>query len=88
MPPSNTLTDHAANDLAAALARHGLQVKVVHRDKDGDKVADVLNHEAFEMGADMVVSGAFGHSRVYDFVIGAATRALLKGAKLPVLFSK
>jgi nucleotide-binding universal stress UspA family protein len=87
-PPSNTLTDHAANDLAAALARHGLHVNVVHRDKDGEKVADILNHEAFEMGADMLVSGAFGHSRVYDFVIGAATRALLSEAKLPVLFSK
>ena len=87
-PPSNTLTDYAANDIAVALARHGPQVEVVHRDKDGEKVADILNHEAFELGADMLATGAFGHSRTYDFVIGAATRALLYGAKLPVLFSK
>jgi nucleotide-binding universal stress UspA family protein len=87
-PPSNTLADHAANDVAAALARHGPQVKVVHRGKDGAKVADILNQEAFEMGADMLAIGAFGHSRAYDFVIGAATRALLSDAKLPVLFSK
>ncbi len=87
-PPSNTLADHAANDLAMALARHGLHVEIVHRDKDGEKVSDVLNHEAFEMGADMLATGAFGHSRAYDFVIGAATRALLNDAKLPVLFSK
>ena len=87
-PPGNTLADHAANDLALALARHDLQVEVVHRDKDGQKVADILIHEAFEMGADMLVTGAFGHSRTYDFVIGAATRALLNEAKLPVLFSK
>jgi nucleotide-binding universal stress UspA family protein len=86
--PSNTLADHSANDMAAALARHGPQVEVVHRDKDGEKVSDVLNHEAFEMGADMLATGAFGHSRAYDFVIGAATRALLNDAKLPVLFSK
>jgi nucleotide-binding universal stress UspA family protein len=87
-PPSNTLADFAANDLAAALARHGPKVELVHRDKDGEKVADVLAHEAFEMGADMLATGAFGHSRAYDFVIGAATRALLRDAKLPVLFSK
>lgn len=87
-PPSNTFADHAANDMAAALTRHGPQVEIVHRDKDGEKVADILNHEAFEMGADMIATGAFGHSRAYDFVIGAATRALLSDAKLPVLFSK
>jgi len=87
-PPSNTLADHGANDLAIAIARHGPQVEIVHRDKDGEKIANVLSHEAFEMGADMLVTGAFGHSRAYDFVIGAATRALLNDAKLPVLFSK
>lgn len=87
-PPANTLADHVANDLAVALARHGPKVEVVHRDKDGEKVPDILSHEAFEMGADMLATGAFGHSRAYDFVIGAATRALLSDAKLPVLFSK
>jgi nucleotide-binding universal stress UspA family protein len=86
--PQNTLADHAANDMALALARHGPQVEVVHRDQDGARVADILNHEAFEMGADMLATGAFGHSRAYDFVIGAATRAMLSGAKLPVMFSK
>lgn len=87
-PPGNTLSDHAANDLAVALARHGPRVELVHRDKDGEKIADVLGQEAFEMGADMMATGAFGHSRAYDFVIGAATRSLLSEARLPVMFSK
>jgi nucleotide-binding universal stress UspA family protein len=87
-PPGNTFADYAANDMAAALTRHGPQVEIVHRDIDGSKVADVLSHEAFEMGADMIATGAFGHSRAYDFVIGAATRALLRDAKLPVMFAK
>ncbi len=88
MPASNTLADHAANDMAVALARHGPSVEVVHRDKDSEQVAGILALEAFEMGADMLATGAFGHSRAYDFVIGAATRTLLHDAKLPVLFSK
>ncbi|MEJ8561957.1 universal stress protein [Yoonia sp. GPGPB17] len=87
-PPGNALADYAANDLAAALARHGPNVEIVHREPDGGKIPDVLLQDAFEVGADMLVTGAFGHSRAYDFVIGAATRGLLSEAKLPVLFSK
>ncbi|PJI92088.1 nucleotide-binding universal stress UspA family protein [Yoonia maricola] len=87
-PPGDTLADFGANDLAIAIARHGPKVEIVHRDKDGQKVPGILSHEAFEMGADMLITGAFGHSRVYDFVIGAATRDLLRDAKLPVMFSK
>lgn len=86
--PSNTLADHGAIDLAAALSRHGPSVEIVHREKDGETVPDMLAQEAFEMGADMIATGAFGHSRAYDFVIGAATRHLLRDAKLPVMFSK
>lgn len=87
-PPAKPLSDHGANDLATALDRHGPRIELVHREKEGANVAQVLNDEAFGFGADMLVTGAFGHSRAYDFVIGAATRALLAGAKLPVLFSK
>jgi nucleotide-binding universal stress UspA family protein len=86
--PLDTLADYEANDLAAALSRHGPTVEIVHREKDGENVSDILNQEAFEVGADMIATGAFGHSRVYDFVIGAATRHLLSDAKLPVMFSK
>lgn len=87
-PPANPLADYSAIDMAAALARHGPKIEVVHRDKDGEKVAEVLAEEAFARGADMLATGAFGHSRAYDFVIGAATRTLLREAKLPVLLSK
>ncbi|MFT5066119.1 MAG: nucleotide-binding universal stress UspA family protein [Yoonia sp.] len=82
------LADFAANDIAAALTRHGLNVDVVHRKEKAKKVAKIISHEAFEMGADMLVNGAFGHSRTFDFVIGAVTHKLLAGAKIPVLFSK
>jgi nucleotide-binding universal stress UspA family protein len=75
-------------DLSAALARHGHKVEVRHVDRAGDKVADVLLQTAFETGADLLATGAFGHSTAYDFVIGATTSALLKTANIPVLFSK
>lgn len=82
------MADFDAIDLAGALARHGLKPDIVHRGTDGGNVAEMLNHHAFEQGADLIVTGAFGHSRLYDFVIGAATYELLRKAQFPVMFSK
>lgn len=78
----------SAKEMAATLSRHGHEVTVVHRAAEGADIADVLMREAFERGADMIVSGAFGHSVVYDFVIGAVTHDLMQQATVPVLFSK
>lgn len=82
------LADHGANAMAATYAHHGLQATTVHREKAGHSISGSLHHEALEQGADVIVTGAFGHSRSYDFIIGAATRDLLHNATLPVLFSK
>jgi nucleotide-binding universal stress UspA family protein len=80
--------DAVSADLAAAFARHGIKTTLVHRTWERAGVAAALNKEAFEQGADMIAVGAFGHSRAYDLVIGAATRDLLRHAELPVLFSR
>ena len=80
--------DSTSSDLAAAFARHGVDTTLVQKIWEKQGVGAALNKEAFEKGADMIAIGAFGHSRAYDFVIGAATRDLLKDSKLPVLFSR
>ena len=85
---SDALSDSDGIDLSEALSRHRLKPTLERRDPVGHSVAEVLNQTAFEKGADLIVTGAFGHSRAYDFVLGATTYALLKEAKLPVLFSK
>ncbi|UWR21840.1 universal stress protein [Sulfitobacter sp. S190] len=84
----DALTDSDAIDMSEMFARHGLKTTLEHREPMGDSIADVLGTVAFEKGADLIVTGAFGHSRAYDFVIGATTYALLKDQKVPVLFSK
>ncbi|WP_227269509.1 universal stress protein [Roseobacter weihaiensis] len=84
----DALEDSKGIDLAGMLSRHGLKAKLAHRTPLGAAVAEVLNQVAFEEGADLIATGAFGHSKAYDFVMGATTYALLKDAKLPVLFSK
>lgn len=80
--------DSDAIDMSEMFARHGLRTTLEHRDAMGDSIAEVLGAVAFEKGADLIVTGAFGHSRAYDFVIGATTYALLAEQKIPVLFSK
>lgn len=82
------LTDAEGIDLTETLARHGMTPTLEHREPMGQDIAEVLNKTAFEKGADLIVTGAFGHSKAYDFVLGATTHALLREAKLPVLFSK
>lgn len=41
-----------------------------------------------QMQRDVIVTGAFGHSSTYDFVIGATSYELLRDHKVPILFSK
>ena len=84
----DTLKDSDAIDIVGMFARHGLKTKLEHRETMGSSIAETLNAVAFEKGADLIATGAFGHSRAYDFVLGATTYALLRHQKIPVLFSK
>lgn len=75
-------------DLSTTLARHGFDVDLRHLDRAGQSISDILMDCAFEAGADMIATGAYGHSTAYDFVLGATSQSLLRNARLPVLFSK
>ncbi len=63
-------------DVAAWLGRHGIAAdsEAVHRSGDDAKQLDGL---AQERGADLVVAGAYGHSRVREWALGGVTRSLL-----------
>lgn len=74
-------------DIARHLARHGLKVEVAKA--VAEDVADsalLLNH-ASDMGADLLVMGAYGHSRLREFILGGVTRSLLREMTIPVLLS-
>jgi nucleotide-binding universal stress UspA family protein len=42
---------------------------------------------AADLGADLLVIGAYGHSRVRELLLGGATRSILQSMTLPVLMS-
>ena len=74
-------------DIAAHLARHGLRVEVTTRASMNFSVAYAVLDYARMVGADLVVSGGYGHSRLREAVLGGTTRELLQTTHLPVLFS-
>ncbi|MBI1777760.1 MAG: universal stress protein [Proteobacteria bacterium] len=73
-----------AEDLARSLAWHGLTAEVRKFSAAGDIGANVLA-AAGKAGADLLVMGAYSHSRLRELVLGGVTRRVLKAAKLPVL---
>ena len=51
------------------------------------RVSEVLNRHVIDRDADMVVMGAYGHSRFREAILGGATRHMLEMAKVPVLMA-
>jgi len=74
-------------DIGQHLARHGLTVDV-HRISGGNiDVGDALLSHAADSGADLMVMGGYGHSRLREFVLGGVTRSLFESMTVPVLVS-
>jgi len=82
--------EHGADpgvDIATHLARHGLTVNVVNRPGGNQTVATALLRHAAESGAQLLIAGGYGHSRLREWVLGGTTRELLQAIHLPILFS-
>ena len=74
-------------DIAGHLARHGLKVELKSiTDKVNDVAVTILNHVA-DSCADLIVMGGYGHSRLREFVLGGATRGLLRSMTVPTLMA-
>ncbi len=77
----------AGADMGQHLARHGLKVDV-KRIAGGDiDVADALLSHAADSGADFIVMGGYGHSRLREFVLGGVTHSILRSMTMPTLMS-
>lgn len=74
-------------ELAKHLARHGVEVVYDRVDAAGRRIGDVLEEHVAKRKADLLVMGAYGHSRLQQFILGGATRSILARPRLPVLMS-
>ena len=75
-----------AEILVTRLARHGVKAALESVSTRHDP-ADRLIKVALSQGADLMVAGAFGHSRAGEWLLGGMTQSLLEQSALPVLFS-
>jgi nucleotide-binding universal stress UspA family protein len=73
--------------IAASLARHGIK-PTVRTSVAGDiSVGDEILSRIADMSADLLVMGAYGHSRMRELVFGGVTRHIAKHMTVPTLFS-
>ncbi len=84
-PAGSTVT--ADGMLGQFLSRHGVKVEMQTLPKRGRRVSDILMGHARDVGAEMTVMGAYGHSRFREAILGGATRNMLEQAAVPVLMA-
>ena len=83
---AGTLGESPGADIALYLARHGVNVEVLRRPAAADPGAALLSLAA-ELGVDLLVMGAYGHSRFREMMLGGATRTVLAASPIPVLMA-
>lgn len=74
-------------DVEAYLGRHGIKVGLKAVLNPHGAIAHQLTTVAVDNGAGLIVAGAYGHSRLGEWIFGGATRGLLHTSKLCCLFS-
>jgi nucleotide-binding universal stress UspA family protein len=74
-------------NMGAHLARHGVAASVKRVTKGDIAIEDALLSYAADTGADFMVMGGYGHSRLREFILGGVTRGILASMTVPVLMS-
>ena len=77
----------SAAQVAAALTRRGIAAKAQTETAGDIGVSDLLLSRAADLGADLLVMGAYGHSRMREFVLGGVSRDIFRHMTVPVLMS-
>jgi nucleotide-binding universal stress UspA family protein len=75
------------SELIGYLDRRGIEAEPCVVPADGRRIEDVLGSQITIHNADLLVMGAYGHSRVREFVLGGATRSMLARPPTPILLS-
>ena len=74
-------------DIGLYLARHGIKVTVSQQTAPDVDVGNQLLSRAADIAADLIVMGAWGHSRLQELVMGGVTQTILRSMTVPVLMS-
>jgi nucleotide-binding universal stress UspA family protein len=74
-------------DLATYLGRHGIAATVHRLPREGKETGAMLRRTAGDLGADLIVMGGFGHSRLRQRIFGGTTTSMMKEVSVPVLMA-
>lgn len=74
--------------LAQFLVRHDVRAEVAVISRTEATISDQLNKRALEIDADLIVMGAYGHSRFREAILGGATRYMLEKSRIPVFMAR
>jgi nucleotide-binding universal stress UspA family protein len=86
----STATGHGeapGDDIARHLARHGVRAEAERMHVQDLSVGDAILARVADLAIDLLVTGAYGHSRMRELVLGGVTRRLLQSMTVPVLMS-
>ena len=78
---------YSAADIATHLDRHGVNVAVRSVEQGKWTVGEALLEQALERSADLIVMGAYGHSRWREWIMGGTTREMLQASNVPLLMA-
>lgn len=73
--------------IRAHLERHGIRAEVRADYGDNDEVGEIVLDHARDLAADLIVMGAYGHSRLREMVLGGTTGHMLSHSTVPILMS-
>ena len=74
--------------LCQMLTRHGVNASIAVLARTMPTTSEILNHRAIEIGADLIVMGAYSHSRFREAILGGTTRSMLGKTGLPILMAR
>ena len=77
----------SAADVVRFLIKHGAKARLEVSRAGGSNVGEAILEMAGEMGADLIVAGGYGHSRLREWAFGGVTRTLLRDGSLNRLIS-
>jgi nucleotide-binding universal stress UspA family protein len=84
---TTTNVGEPGSDIARHLSRLGTDVEIEMQKSGGRPVSEIILDQARRMSADLIVMGAYGHSRAREWVLGGATREMLESADFPLLLA-
>ena len=77
----------SVQEVARTLAWSDIKAEVKEVRPEGRRVGQILLEEAKQSGADLLVMGAYSHSRWREMILGGVTRYVLEHADIPVLMA-